>query len=430
MRHKAFLLFIFLGIIFGMLGEKHIRHAILSCSSCSSYAVKEKIAEENVSINQDNDTASKTIAHTTSKSAVEPLAATTEPENTFSKTILIKGPKHLRNSLDFLTSQQSDQLLKLLKKFHIKPSKEHRVFFDIKKQGTKITVNQLHYYLQDYYLNINLDKMTVSKVIIKREMRCLKGKVSNSFYHAALKLGAPSSVISNCVVGLKQQNILLKKGAEFIMVYDIIKMPNDDEIAPCLNYIELQKNGQAIRLYFFEYQSGLKDFFDEKGFLIQKKTFQKPLRVRHTRISSGFGWRIHPITGQKLFHQGIDFEAPRGTHILPAACGKVIFAGWKGGYGRCVEVSHGNGFITRYAHMQMIFVKSGMNVNMNISLGTVGMSGIATGPHLHFEVHEKGRPINPKGKIYLPQKKLYGSEYKRFCALKQAIQTYINKHSI
>ncbi len=116
-------------------------------------------------------------------------------------------------------------------------------------------------------------------------------------------------------------------------------------------------------------------------------------------ISSGFGWRISPFTGMKEFHKGIDIVARSGTPVVATACGVVIFAGRFGGYGKTVIIRHRNGFTTLYAHLRDILVKRGQRVKRGQVIGTVGSSGLSTGPHLHYEVRYRGRALNPKDYI-------------------------------
>jgi murein DD-endopeptidase MepM/ murein hydrolase activator NlpD len=112
-------------------------------------------------------------------------------------------------------------------------------------------------------------------------------------------------------------------------------------------------------------------------------------------LSSSFGWRIDPFTGQKSFHEGLDFPTEAGTPISAAASGKVIFADVHPQYGKMVEIDHGNGLVTRYAHASRLFVKEGDLVVRGQKVATVGSTGRATGPHLHFEVRLNGVPQNP-----------------------------------
>ena len=113
-------------------------------------------------------------------------------------------------------------------------------------------------------------------------------------------------------------------------------------------------------------------------------------------ISSGFGYRSDPFTHRGAFHPGLDFRGPVGAPIYAAARGVVSFAGQKSGYGNCVEVSHGNGVITRYAHMSAFRAHLGQQVAAGQTIGAIGSTGRSTGPHLHFEVRINDRPVNPR----------------------------------
>jgi murein DD-endopeptidase MepM/ murein hydrolase activator NlpD len=113
------------------------------------------------------------------------------------------------------------------------------------------------------------------------------------------------------------------------------------------------------------------------------------------RVTSGFGERFHPILGYVRFHAGVDLGASAGTPIVAAADGRVVAAGWHGGYGRQVAIAHANGIETTYGHMSRIAAFPGEMVRRGQVIGYVGSSGLSTGPHLHFEVTKNGRPVNP-----------------------------------
>ncbi|MEO5586481.1 MAG: peptidoglycan DD-metalloendopeptidase family protein [Novosphingobium sp.] len=113
-------------------------------------------------------------------------------------------------------------------------------------------------------------------------------------------------------------------------------------------------------------------------------------------ISSGFGYRSDPFTGGGAFHAGLDFKGPIGAPIFAAAQGTVTFAGVKQGYGNCIEVSHGNGMLTRYAHMSAFRAHVGQKVAAGAVIGAIGSTGRSTGPHLHFEVRINDVAVNPR----------------------------------
>jgi murein DD-endopeptidase MepM/ murein hydrolase activator NlpD len=117
------------------------------------------------------------------------------------------------------------------------------------------------------------------------------------------------------------------------------------------------------------------------------------------RISSGFGNRTDPFTGDRARHTGVDFPAPRGAPILASAGGRVRFAGFRGAYGNTVEIDHGNGLVTRYGHASRLFVRRGDLVLPGQKIAAVGSTGRSTGPHLHFEVLRGGRAVEPR--LYL-----------------------------
>lgn len=131
---------------------------------------------------------------------------------------------------------------------------------------------------------------------------------------------------------------------------------------------------------------------DQYLWLVERYPSQWPVRGR---LTSRFGYRMHPIRFRRIFHEGIDIAVPRGTSVKAAAGGKVIFAGNRRGYGRTVIISHGQGMQTLYAHNSRLQVKVGQWVDKGQVICSSGNTGSSTGPHLHFEVRENGRPKNP-----------------------------------
>jgi murein DD-endopeptidase MepM/ murein hydrolase activator NlpD len=120
-----------------------------------------------------------------------------------------------------------------------------------------------------------------------------------------------------------------------------------------------------------------------------------------TRMASGFGWRIDPVYHTRRFHAGMDFTAPIGTDIYATANGTISAAGWQQGYGNCVQINHGYGYLTLYGHMSAIKVRVGQSVKRGEVIGLVGSTGKSTGPHCHYEVHYKGEIMNPQNYYFL-----------------------------
>ncbi len=112
-------------------------------------------------------------------------------------------------------------------------------------------------------------------------------------------------------------------------------------------------------------------------------------------ISSPFGWRLHPILKKKIFHSGIDIAVSSGTSVRAADAGVVAVSGWQGGYGNFIAIDHGNGLATCYGHNSRLLVKEGDKVSQGQVIALAGSTGLATGPHVHFEVRRKGTPVNP-----------------------------------
>jgi len=115
----------------------------------------------------------------------------------------------------------------------------------------------------------------------------------------------------------------------------------------------------------------------------------------YTRITSPYGWRIHPIYKTRRMHTGIDIGAPAGSNIVAATHGEVIYADWLGGYGKTVVLDHGGGISTMYAHTSVILVEVGQKVRKGQVIAKVGSTGVSTGPHLHFEVKINGNHTDP-----------------------------------
>jgi murein DD-endopeptidase MepM/ murein hydrolase activator NlpD len=179
-------------------------------------------------------------------------------------------------------------------------------------------------------------------------------------------------------------------------------------------YAELVLRGKKLAFYRYKPDGGDEDYYGLDGQSIVKALLRTP--IDGAKITSGFGMRGHPILGFTRMHAGVDFGAPPGTPIYAAGNGTVEFAGPKGGYGNFVMIRHSVTFETAYGHMTG-FAKGigpGVRVRQGQVIGYVGMTGLATGPHLHYEVRKNGTPINPVEFSMPVGPKLAGRELQKF----------------
>jgi len=160
---------------------------------------------------------------------------------------------------------------------------------------------------------------------------------------------------------------------------------------------EFVNQGHVFQAVRYTFPNGRVEYFTPDGKSMRKTYLKAP--VKFTRISSRFSLaRKHPILGYTRAHHGVDYAAPTGTPIHVVGDGRVVYAGWKGGYGRFILIRHTDGIhSTAYAHMRRYAhgMKRGARVHQGQVIGYVGMSGLATGPHLHFEFRVRGRAVNP-----------------------------------
>ena len=254
-----------------------------------------------------------------------------------------------------------------------------------------------------------------------------EGSVNSSFYSAALRAGVPSKFIQEAVEVLSyvvnfQHGI--QAGASFKILCEGLSNEKGQIVKiKQLRCVTLQSGGQEHKLFAFN-QGGKTRFFNTKGESVVRSLLQTPLNASRLQVTSGFGMRRHPIMGYSKQHKGVDFGAPIGTPVLAAGEGKIIAAGWSGGYGNRVHIRHAGGYETVYAHLKCINknIKPGALVSQRQIIGAVGMTGMTTGPHLHFEVIQAKRHINPMKVQSLPTVKLTGIALKKFESLKSTVQ--------
>lgn len=139
--------------------------------------------------------------------------------------------------------------------------------------------------------------------------------------------------------------------------------------------------------------NGMLDHLDGLQRIVRNLPLAAPLDYYY--VSSRYGRRTDPINGTKAMHRGVDFGAKTRATVYSTAPGKVIYAGWKGKFGRFIEIDHGNGIVTRYGHLRRIYVKRGQEIGFRTKIGQMGNSGRSTGTHLHYEIHVNKRSVDP-----------------------------------
>lgn len=180
--------------------------------------------------------------------------------------------------------------------------------------------------------------------------------------------------------------------------------PPDGSIGgePRLNYARLELQDRVLELVVTEAAGPVIAF--EDGAAVQRSAAP----IRGGRMSSVFGRRNHPVLGGMKMHMGIDYAAPVGTEVSATGAGRAVFAGTIRGYGLAVDVDHGGGVVTRYAHLSAIAdaARQGARVKAGDRIGAVGATGLVSGPNLHYEVRGDGRPVDPTDHDVLPEQEI------------------------
>lgn len=181
--------------------------------------------------------------------------------------------------------------------------------------------------------------------------------------------------------------------------------------------------GKDTHRAFLHRRDGVAEYFDENGGAMRKQLLRMPLQ--YGAVTSRFAKRRrHPILGYTRAHNGTDYGVPIGTPCWSVGDGKVIRAGWHGGYGRLVEVAHANGWVSQYAHLSHINVRVGQKVRQKQVVGLVGMTGLATGPHLHYGLKHKGAFVNSLAQHFERARALTGEP---LAAFRQDVVRYMGE---
>jgi murein DD-endopeptidase MepM/ murein hydrolase activator NlpD len=221
-------------------------------------------------------------------------------------------------------------------------------------------------------------------------------RLYDSLYETALKQEIPRPVIDE-LVRIFANDVdfgrAVSGGDSFEAFYDDSE---EGEGHNRLLYAAITARNETFRYYRFQTpDDGLIDYYDQDGRSTRKFLVRMP--IVGGRFTSGFGLRFHPILGYSRPHTGVDWAAPIGTPIFAAGAGTIIKAAWDAGYGRRIEIQHANGYITTYNHMSGFArgATEGAHVRQGQVIGYLGQTGLATGPHLHYEIMVNGHFVDP-----------------------------------
>ena len=243
----------------------------------------------------------------------------------------------------------------------------------------------------------------------------IRGRVGASLYRSARAAGAPAKAVEAFIRQIATRVPMSRLGADdqYELIVEQERAATGEVRQGKLLYAAVGAGDRRTQLVRWE-QGGRTDWFDPKGVGEKRGMMAMPVAAR---ISSSFGWRVHPVLGFRRLHKGMDFAAPYGSPIRAATDGIVAFAGRHGGYGNFVKLVHGGGLATGYGHMSRIAVRGGERVSRGEVIGYVGSTGLSTGPHLHYELWRNGAPINPTSVSFTTTSQLSGRDLAEFRAL-------------
>jgi murein DD-endopeptidase MepM/ murein hydrolase activator NlpD len=255
------------------------------------------------------------------------------------------------------------------------------------------------------------------------------GVIQSSLSEATDKAGLPRKVLQDVISAFSydvdfQRDI--QPGDSFEVLYE--RMADDEGNSVDTGKVEFAQmvlSGQRISLYRYTTKDGETGYFNQNGESVRKGLLRTP--IDGARLSSGFGERKHPVLGYTRMHRGVDFAAPTGTPIYAAGNGVIVTAGRNHGYGNYIEIRHDADFHTAYGHLSRFAagIHSGSRVKQGEVIGFVGATGLATGPHLHYEVIRDNDKVNPLS-VKLPSGlKLHGKELDEFAVAKAKVDTML-----
>ncbi|CAA6821099.1 MAG: Membrane proteins related to metalloendopeptidases [uncultured Sulfurovum sp.] len=269
--------------------------------------------------------------------------------------------------------------------------------------GYKIEILPISYQKDTHVAVLEVDKSPHSDIVTKVKNKRLSTEFTRVLKHSVDFRG-------------------IQKKDKIAIVYDQKMRLGQPLGVPDIKVAMIESHGK--KNYVFKHTDA--KYYNEQGEVLIQKYMRKP--IKHVRITSHFtNRRFHPVLKRWKAHHGTDFGAKRGTPILAAADGKVIFSGWKGGYGKVTKIQHNDGYVTLYAHQSRLKAKKGSSVKAGQIIGYVGSTGRSTGPHLHFGLYKNGRAINPMRMVKFSKEGLTGQGKKAFLNRKKKYTKIINK---
>ena len=301
---------------------------------------------------------------------------------------------------------------------------------------------ELHYQTspEDIWITtrVSQGEYETEKLDIDVEIRqaSIAGEVTSSLW-LAIEATGESGVLAHRFMEVFQYSIDFntetRGGDYFSMVFERLYL--DGEFLRYGRILAARYNGRRANQEAF-YFAGDNDsgYFDREGDSLRRQFLRSPLEV--TRVTSRFGRRVHPITGDNRMHRGVDYGAPTGTRVQAVANGTVAFAGWRGGYGKLLILRHSGGYETRYAHLSRFGpgIRAGARVTQGQIVARSGNTGASTAPHLHYEMLVNGRHIDPLTVTATSGDPLRGADLEAFTGeyiekmsgeLEKAIREYI-----
>jgi murein DD-endopeptidase MepM/ murein hydrolase activator NlpD len=256
-----------------------------------------------------------------------------------------------------------------------------------------------------------------------RVRRVVEGIIDSSFYASAARADVPDETIAEVaeVLGWELDFEKLQPGAKFNIQFEELRNPDGAGTLPgqLLSVRIVEQNGKLHEGIWFQ-QPGEKTgaYYTSKGLALGRYYLRFP--VSFTRISSGFAAaRLHPILNRMRAHNGVDFAAPTGTPVRAVGDGSIEMAAWHNGYGRYIQIRHDDTFESGYGHLSRFAngIRPGAIVRKGDVIGYVGSTGLATGPHLHFEMYKNEKYIDPLSAAAPRSKMLSGADASKFAAV-------------